>query len=106
MTSRLIKKMLDDWEQRSTHVKEQVSTKVVLNKTDLIKVEALAETYKLPAGDLLANIISTALLQIEEQMPYVAGDKVIRVEEGNPIYEDVGRTPDYMAAKAKLETKQ
>ena len=106
MTNNLIKNMLDDWEQHSSQVKEQVSTEVVLNKTDLIKIEALAETYDLPASDLLANIISTALLGIEEQMPYVPGDKVIRVEEGEPIYEDVGRTPKYMAAKARLEKKQ
>jgi hypothetical protein len=70
---------------------------------DLIKVEALAEAYKLPASDLLANLINTALLEIEEQMPYVAGDKVIRIEEGDPIYEDVGRTPEYLAAKDRLQ---
>ena len=105
MTSSLIKKMLDDWELRSTHVKEQVSTKIVLNKVDLTKVEALAEAYKLPAGDLLANLINTTLLEIEEQIPYVAGDKVIRFEEGDPIYEDVGRTPEYLAAKARLQKK-
>ena len=103
MTSSLIKKMLDDWELLSTHVKEQVSTKIVLNRVDLIKVEALAEAYKLPASDLLANLINTALLEIEEQMPYVAGDKVIRIEEGDPIYEDVGRTPEYLAAKDRLQ---
>lgn len=103
MTNNLIKNMLDDWEQHSSQVKEQVSTEVVLNKADLIKIEALAETYDLPASDLLANLINTALLEIEEQMPYVPGDKVIRVEEGEPIYEDAGRTPEYMAAKAKLE---
>lgn len=105
MPSKLIKKMLDDWELRSAHVKEQVSTNVVLNKVDLIKLEALAETYKIPTNDLLANLIHTGLLEIEEQMPYVAGDKVIRVEEDVPIYEDVGRTPEYMAAKARLKIK-
>ena len=105
MTRSLIKKMLDDWELRSTHVKEQVSTKIVLNRVDLIKVEALAEAYKLPASDLLANLINTVLLEIEEQMPYVAGDKVIRIEEGDPIYEDVGRTPEYLAAKDRLQKK-
>jgi len=105
MSSSLIKKMLDDWELRSTHVKEQTSTQIVLNKQDLIKIEALAEAYKLPASDLLANLINTTLLDIEAQMPFVAGDKVIRIEEGDPIYEDVGRTPEYMAAKDRLQRK-
>ena len=96
--------MLDDWERQSARVQEQVSTDIVLNKEDLIKVQALAETYQLPATDLLANLINTALQQVEVQIPYVAGTKVIRTEEGDPIYEDVGRTPAYLAAKAKLES--
>ena len=95
--------MLDDWERQSARVQEQVSTDIVLNKEDLIKVQALAETYQLPATDLLANLINTALQQVEVQIPYVAGTKVIRTEEGDPIYEDVGRTPAYLAAKARLE---
>ena len=61
--------MLDDWEQQSTHAQEQIGTEIVLNKEDLIKVEALAESYQLPAGDLLANLINTALQEIEVQMP-------------------------------------
>ncbi|MCH8104561.1 MAG: hypothetical protein IIC58_03515 [Proteobacteria bacterium] len=96
--------MLDDWERQSARVQEQVSTDIVLNKEDLIKVQALAETYQLPATDLLANLINTALQQVEVQIPYVAGTRVIRTEEGDPIYEDVGRTPAYLAAKAKLES--
>ena len=103
MTSNLIKNMLDDWELQSAHVKEQVSTDIVLNKEDLIKVEALAEVYQLSATDLLANLINTALQEVEVQIPYVAGTKVIRIEEGDPVYEDIGRTPAYLAAKARLE---
>lgn len=103
MTSKLINKMLDDWERRSAHAKEQVSTNVILNKEDLIKLQALAEIYNTSSSDLLANLINTVLLEIEEQMPFVPGDKVIRVEEGVPVYEDIGRTPEYMAAKARLE---
>ena len=103
MASNLIKNMLVDWEQKSTDVKEQVSTNIVLNKEDLIKVDALAESYQLPAADLLANLINTALREVEVHIPYVAGTKVIRIEEGDPVYEDIGRTPGYLAAKARLE---
>ena len=104
MTSSLIKNMLVDWEQKSTNAKEQVSTSIVLNKADLIKVDALAESYQLPATDLLANLINTALREVEVQIPYVAGTRVIRTEEGDPVYEDIGRTPGYLAAKARLES--
>ena len=63
-----------------------------------------AESYQLPAADLLANLINTALREVEVQIPYVAGTRVIRTEEGDPIYEDIGRTPGYLAAKARLES--
>jgi len=103
MNDSLIKTMLDDWEQQSARVQEQVTTEVVLNLEDLVKMRALAETYRLPVNDLLANLINTALREIEVQMPYVAGSRVIRTEEGDPVYEDIGRMPSYLAAKAKIK---
>ncbi len=102
MSSKLIKRMLDEWEEEGARVAELVSTEISLDRGDLIKVRALAEAYQLPVEELLASLISTALHEVEEQMPYIAGDKVIRVDEGDPIYEDVGRTPRYLAALAKL----
>ena len=103
MSAGLIKKMLQDWERRSTNAGELVKTEVVLNRLDLIKLEALAETYELPADELLADLIATALREVEQQMPYEPGPKVIRVEEGDPVYEDIGRTPRYLAAVARRE---
>jgi len=103
--NRLLRKMLDDWEHRATHVSEKVATEVELDREDLVRVRALAEVYRMPAGDLLADLIATALRAVEEQIPYVPGDRVIRVEEGDPVYEDVGRTPAYLAARARLENE-
>jgi len=103
MNESLIKTMLDAWEQQSASAREQVTTEVVLNLEDLDKMRALAETYRLPVNDLLANLINTALREVEEQIPYVAGSKVIRTEEGDPVYEDIGPMPSYLAAKAKIE---
>ena len=103
MSASLIKKMLQDWERRSTNAGELVKTEVVLNRLDLIKLEALAETYELPADELLADLIATALREVEQQIPYEPGPKVIRVEEGDPVYEDIGRTPQYLAAVARRE---
>ena len=91
MTNSLIKNMLNDWEYQSAHAKEQISAEIFLNRDDLVKIEALAEVYQLPKNDLLANLINTALQEVEIQIPYVAGSKIIRTEEGDPIYEDVGR---------------
>ncbi len=103
MSANLIKKMLHDWEGRSTRAGELVKTEVVLNRQDLIRLEALAEAYELPPDEMLADLIGTALREIEQQIPYEAGSRVIRVEEGDPVYEDIGRTPRYLAAIARRE---
>lgn len=103
MSENLIRKMLQDWERQSTQAGELVKTEVVLNRQDLIKLEALAEAYELPSDEMLADLIGTALREIEQQIPYQAGSRVIRVEEGDPVYEDAGRTPRYLAAVTRRE---
>ena len=35
-------------------------------------------------------------------MPYVQGDKVIRLEEGDEVYEDIGPLPRYLDAQKKV----
>jgi hypothetical protein len=105
MSSNMIKTMLENWGQRSAQIKDQVNTEIQLNRDDLLKLEALAEVYNLPTKDLLANLINTSLKEVEVQMPYIPGDKVIRTEEGDPVYEDIGPTPAYLKAKARLEQK-
>ncbi len=37
-------------------------------------------------------------------MPYIAGDKVIRVEESAEVYEDVGPMARYLEAQEHLKT--
>lgn len=103
MSGKLIKKMLDEWESRSIDASELVKTEVLLNRQDLTRLEALAEAYELPLDAMLADLIATALREVEEQIPYEPGPKIIRVEEGDPVYEDIGRTPKYLAAIARRE---
>jgi len=39
-------------------------------------------------------LLSTALDELEEALPYVPGTKIVAEDEfGDPIYEDVGVTP-------------
>ena len=35
-------------------------------------------------------------------MPYVKGSEVIRVEEGEEVYADVGKTPAFVEAEIKI----
>ncbi|MDE4514044.1 hypothetical protein EU514_09560 [Pseudomonas fragi] len=42
---------------------------------------------------------SCALEQAEQAMPYVKGSEVIRIEEGEEIYADTGKTPSFIEAE-------
>jgi hypothetical protein len=66
---------------------------------DLAKLEALAQMYPgVCREEILANLLSAALEELEAAMPYVQGEKVVAEDEyGDPIFEDVGPTPRFQA---------
>ena len=101
MSASMVNKLLDGWEKQGKIQQQLVSCQVLLSIDDLAKVEALSEVYQLPKDQLLASLINNSLLEVEQRMPYVAGNKIIREEEGHPVYEDVGPTPAYLKAKNK-----
>jgi len=96
--SALLKRWESDYLRRSHLISEQIS----LEQDDAHKLRALAQVYGIPKNEIAAALMHQALNTLEEQMPYIAGDKVIRVEEGENIYEDVGPMPRYLAAKKSI----
>ncbi len=98
-----IASLLKDWEKHYIQAGKRVPCQVALAQEDLVRLEALAEVYQLPKEDMLANLISYALREVEAKMPYKPGDRVIRVEEGEPVFEDIGPTPRYLRIRARLE---
>ena len=102
MPNNHVTKLLRELEQQATERSTQVNCNFTISAEDLIKVQALAEMYQLPSDELVADLLHTVLLEIEEKMPYRAGTKVIRMEEGDPVYEDIGPMPRYMAIKNRL----
>lgn len=97
--AQLIKQLEQNVEEQS----DLQELKISLRKHDAVRLQALAEVYKLSVEELTALLINTVLQDVEQQMPYKPGNKVIRVEDDEPIYEDVGPTPKYLAAQRKLE---
>ena len=70
------------------------------------RLAALTEMYpKHHPEELLGELIGAALEELEASFPYVKGSKVISTdEEGDPLYEDVGATPRYLAlSRQKLQ---
>ena len=59
---------------------------------DAARIAALAEMY--PTRDeteILSELLSAALLELERSMPYIPGKRVIAQDDrGDPIYEDIG----------------
>jgi hypothetical protein len=96
----LLKRWECDYQRQSQLITEEIS----IEKDDAIKLCALAEVYGLPKAVIATSLMHQALKTLEEQMPYIAGPRVIRVEEGNEIYEDVGPMPRYLAAKASMQS--
>ncbi len=94
--------LINQWQEQATDKADLVPEKIALHAADIIKLAALSEIYQLPREDIAAELLRRALLAMEEEMPYIPGSKVIRVEEGNPIYEDIGPLPKYLAAKQRL----
>ena len=95
--------LLEEWEKSAEKQAGKVPTTVSIYECDEIKLRALAKVYGLPLEEVTASLIHQALLELEEKMPYVAGDKVIRVEEGANIYEDVGPMSRYLKAQKELK---
>ena len=105
MTQNSIASMLKAWENHTVEHHPKAMRKIPIAKDDVARIEALAEVYQLPTEDIIANLISNALREVEEKIPYIPGTKIVRIEEGDPIYEDTGHMPEYLKAKQRLERK-
>ena len=99
-------KLLKSWENHAQTVNLKSQVPVHLLETDQIRIKALAQTYKMSEEEVLSSLIHEALNELEAKMPYVQGDKVIRIEDGEEIYEDVGPMPDYLKAQKEVQLRQ
>ena len=103
MSSDNFRNILDKWHQQLSDAEPTQSLEVTLKQSDLHRLEALAKTFDRPISVITSELLHGAINEIEASMPYVAGEKVIRIEEGQEIFEDIGPTPDYLAALNDLK---
>ena len=94
--------LLSEWEKRSVDSSKLTTTPALVRTKDLVKLQALSNLYRLPAEEIAGELLHKALIALEEEMPYVQGDKVIRLEEGDEVYEDIGPLPRYLDAQKKV----
>ncbi len=98
--------LLEELERKASHRSKLVDVTFPVDSEDLIRLEALADVFDMQKEELITALLHTVLLEVEASMPYRQGTKVIRVEDGEPIYEDVGPTPRYLAIKNRLEQEE
>lgn len=91
------KELLDSWSESARPVKTARQYAVRLNVDDAARIHALAEMFPgHTEEDIITDLLSVALQELEGSMPYRPGAKVIsQDEQGDPIYEDVGLTPRF-----------
>lgn len=92
------KTLLDTWSKREAREQTDERYAIRLSVDDAARVQALAELFPGNEPDeLISDLLSAALNEVEAAMPYVPGDRVIREDEfGDPVYEDVGLTPRFL----------
>ena len=91
------KALLDAWAAREQPVTTSETYAVHLPADDAARIHALADLFPgVGHEQIITDLLTTALEQVEAAIPYVPGDKVIREDEfGDPVYEDKGLTPKF-----------
>jgi hypothetical protein len=98
-----VRDLLDRWEKSASGRLTSRHYTVRLPVQDAAKLAALAEMYpRRSEEELITDLLSAALDEIEAAFPYVQGRKVVAEDEqGDPIYEDIGQTPRFASLHRK-----
>lgn len=91
--------LMSRWQSLSRHSGPHASIVADIDIHDAARLQALAEMYPgCSAGSLLADLLHEALDELEAAFPYVNGQRQVGEDEfGDPLYEDAGPTPRFLA---------
>ena len=94
-----IRELAKHWEQNAKGRLTKTGYAIHLDVESAARLAAIAEMYpKRQTEELLGELIGAALEELEASFPYVQGQHVVATdEEGDPLYEDVGPTPRFLA---------
>ena len=95
--------LVHQWNQTASGKLTPNTYTVRLPVEDAAKLAALSEMYpKRTLEQLITDLLSAALSDLEGAMPYVKGSRVISEDEmGDPRYEDLGPTPKFQELTQK-----
>ncbi|WP_060488749.1 hypothetical protein [Pseudomonas sp. NBRC 111121] len=96
------RELLEQWDKKTTEAQDLTTLPVTLHRSDLVKIKAFAEVYGLDESTVTASLLALSIKEAESAMPYVQGAEVIRIEENEPVYADVGKTPAFVEAEQRI----
>jgi hypothetical protein len=98
-----IRELVRHWEKSAKGRLTRNHYQIQLDLEAAARLAALAEMYpKRQPEELLAELIGAALEELEAGLPYVQGSQVVATDEqGDPLYEDIGPTPRFLALSRK-----
>jgi hypothetical protein len=98
-----IRELVLDWEEHARGRMTRNQYQIQLDLEAAARLAALAEMYpKRQPEELLAELIAAALEELEAGLPYIQGSQVVATDEqGDPLYEDIGPTPRFLALSRK-----
>ena len=94
-----ISELVKEWERSGGGQMSAREFRLHLPVRDAAKIAALVDMYPLRSEtEIISELLSAALDELERAMPYVKGSKVIAVDDqGDAMFEDIGPTPRFNA---------
>jgi len=102
-----IRELAQHWQRNAIEQLSPTHYQLRLEMEASARLEALAEMYPLRSIEgLLGELVGAALEELAASLPYVKGSRIIATDEqGEPVYEDIGATPLFLALTHKhMET--
>lgn len=98
-----VRELASEWEENARGALCRSTHRVHLDLEAEARLAALCEMYpRRHPEDLLGELVSAALHDLEESFPYVKGHRVVTTDEmGDPVYEDEGPTPRFLKLARK-----
>ena len=98
-----VRELLKTWQADAGARHPGKTLTLSLSLHDAARLQALAEMYPgRPPTQLLGELVSAALDDLEASFPYVQSNRVAAEDEyGDPIYADSGLTPRFLALTQK-----
>jgi hypothetical protein len=100
-----IRDLPQKWDNNTVGPRTATDYAVRLPLREAARLQALNELYpELGLEALITDLLSAAIEEREEALPYVQGERIVAEDElGDPIFNDAGPTPRYRELVDKHE---